>query len=204
MDQADGDRLDLLIEKLPDRALDIRLVERPLDFALGIDALVDLDAQMALDQGRRLGPRQIVEPRHPQGADFEHIAKAAGRDQPGARALQLENRVGRDRGAVQQFGDATRLGADLGEQRRQPIDDRAGVIVDARRDLLRVARTVVAEQHDVGEGAADIDPGAETGHPVKTRCSPPSPALLRSGGWARAASAIPIPPPSRSPATAPS
>ena len=93
------------INELLDRARDIGLGERPLDLALGVDAFVDLDAQMALDKGRRLGPGQVVEPRHPQGADLENVAEALCRDQPGARALQFEDRVRRDRGAVQQFDD---------------------------------------------------------------------------------------------------
>ena len=63
MNEADGDRFDTLVEELLDRARDIGLGERPLDLALGVDALVDLDAQMALDERRRLGPGQIVEPR---------------------------------------------------------------------------------------------------------------------------------------------
>ena len=73
--QADRDRLDPLADQKPHRALDARLVERPVDAALGVDPLVDLDPQAALDERRRLGPRHVVEPRHPQIADFEHVAE---------------------------------------------------------------------------------------------------------------------------------
>ena len=73
--QADRDRLDPLAEQKPHRALDARLVERPVDAALGVDPLIDLDPQAALDERRRLGPRHVVEPRHPQIADFEHVAE---------------------------------------------------------------------------------------------------------------------------------
>ena len=48
----------------------------------------------------------------------------------------------------------------------EPVDDRAGVVADARGDLLGVDRAVGAEQHDVGEGAADIDADA-----VGTACA---------------------------------
>src|SRR5438067_1166320 len=51
--------------------------------------------------------------------------------------------------------------ADLGEQFREPFGDRARIIVDGRRHFLGVALAFVAEQHDIGEGAADIDPGPE-------------------------------------------
>src|SRR5271166_6436162 len=83
MNEADSDRLDPFVQQLLDRPRDIGLGERPLDLAPGVDALVDLDAQMALDEWRRLGPRQVVEARHPQGADLEDVAKAFCRDQPG-------------------------------------------------------------------------------------------------------------------------
>ena len=93
MQQADRDRLDPLVEEEPRRALDARLVERPVDAALGVDPLVDLDPEPALDKGRRFGPRHVVEPRHPQIADFEDVTKPLRRDQPGLGALVLQNRV---------------------------------------------------------------------------------------------------------------
>src|SRR6516165_4679837 len=87
VDEANGDRFYPLVDQLPDRPRGIGLSQRSLDPASGVDPLVDLDPQMALDQRRRLCPRQVIEPRHPQGADLEDIAKALCRDQPRARAL---------------------------------------------------------------------------------------------------------------------
>src|SRR5262249_5862182 len=86
VNKADSDRLYPLINELLDCARDIGLGQWPLHLAFGVDAFIDLDAQMALDERRRLGPRQVIEPRHPQGADLEHVAEAFCRDQPGARA----------------------------------------------------------------------------------------------------------------------
>jgi hypothetical protein len=65
----------------------IGIGERPLALTLGIDALVDLYAQMAFDKRRWLGPRQIVKPRHPLGADIEDVAETLRRDQTRTRAL---------------------------------------------------------------------------------------------------------------------
>ena len=65
-----------------------------------VDALIDDLAQIALDQRRRLGPGEIVELRHPQGADFEHVAETFRGDQPDARALVFQDRVGGDGGAM--------------------------------------------------------------------------------------------------------
>ena len=80
---------------------------------------------------------------------------------------------------MQQFDDAGRLAADLGEQRRQPVDDRPGVVVDRGRHLFGVALAVIAEQHDVGKRAADIDPGPEARRPFNpsSATESPSPAL---------------------------
>ena len=163
--QADRDRLDPFGDEKPGGALDAGLVERRVDLALGVDPLVDLDPPAPLDQGRRLGPAHVVEPRHAQIADFEHVAEAARGDQPGLGALVLEDRVRGDRSAVQQLDDAP--AADLGEQRGQPVDDGAGIVVDGGRHLLGVALAPIAEQHDIGKGAADIDPGAEGFHALQ-------------------------------------
>ena len=100
VEQADRDRLDLLGQQRIDGALGVGRIERALDLAAMVDALVDHLAQVALDQRRRLGPGEVVEPRHPQRADFQHVAEALGGDQPDARALVLEDRVGGDRRAV--------------------------------------------------------------------------------------------------------
>jgi hypothetical protein len=122
VNKADGDRLYPLINELLDRARDIGLGQRPLHLAFGVDAFVDLDAQMALDEGRRLGPRQVIEPRHPQGADLEHVAEAFCRDQPGPRALQFEDRVRCNRGAVQHLDDFGVIEPALADQLGQPVD----------------------------------------------------------------------------------
>ena len=87
-------------------ALGIGRVERALDMALGVDALVHHAAQIALDQRRRLLPGHVVEARHAQRADFQHVAEAVGGDQADAGALVLEDGVGGDRRAVAELLDA--------------------------------------------------------------------------------------------------
>src|SRR5207244_6301498 len=95
---------------------------------------------------------------------LEHVAKALRGDQPGARPLVLQDRVRGDGGAVAQLFE--RLGREprLAQYFRQAFDDRLRVVLDARGDFLGVNRAVGAEQHDVGEGAADIDTDAITRH----------------------------------------
>ena len=139
VDQAHRDRLDLLGQQRVDGAFGVGGVERTLDAATVVDALVDHLAQIALDQRRRLGPGEVVELRHPQGADLQHVAEALGGDQPDARALVLQDGVGGDRGAVANLLDRGAAQAGLGENLAQAVDDRLRVVVDARRDLLGVS-----------------------------------------------------------------
>jgi hypothetical protein len=127
-----------------------------------IDALVDHAPQVARDQRRRLVPAHVVEARHAQRSQFEHVAKALGRDEPHTRAFVLEDGVGGDGRSVPDLVDGTAAQAGLGKHLQKAIDDRFGVVADAGRDLLGMDGTVAAEQHDVGEGAADVDPDTES------------------------------------------
>ena len=103
--QADGDRLDLLGQQGIDGALGVGRIERALDLAAMVDALVDDLAQVALDQRRGLGPADVVELGHAERADLQHVAEALGGDQADARALVLEDGVGGDGGAVADLVD---------------------------------------------------------------------------------------------------
>ena len=163
--EADGQGLDLLGEEAVERSLHLGRVERLEHRAVGIDALVDLHAEIALHQRHGLLPREIVELGHSDPPDLEDVAESGGRDKAGPRALELEDRVGGDRGAVQHLGEIASAEAGLAEQLAQAVDNGARVVVDARRDLLRVNAAAGVEQHDVGEGAADVDADAEArGH----------------------------------------
>ena len=98
VDEADGDGLHALSEQPAHRGARIVGIERGLHVAPGVDPLVHHLAQVALDQGRRLLPREVVEPGHPQVADLEDVAEALRADQPGARTLALQQRVAGDGG----------------------------------------------------------------------------------------------------------
>ena len=183
VEQADGDRLDALVEQAAHRALGVSGLQRLADVSSGVDPLVHRDPQMARHQDRRLLPGHVVEPRHPKRADLEHVAEALGRDQAGARALALEDRVRGHGGAVADLLHLGRRGADLLEHGREPEHDGARIVVDGRGDLLGVEPAVGPQHHDVGEGAADVhaDPGPShrTGSAWTSR---PPPRLTRGSG----------------------
>ena len=81
-------------------ALDVGGVQRRQDLAARVDPLGDFRAQVPLDQRRRLLPREVVEPRHAQGADLQDITEALRRDQADACTLAFQDRVGGNGGAV--------------------------------------------------------------------------------------------------------
>ncbi len=164
IDQTHRDRFDPLGEQRVDGAFGVGTLQRAIDTTVGIDAFIDDLTQVALDQRRRLHPTEVVEPRHAQRANLEDVAKALGGDQSDARALVLEDRIRCDRGAVADLFDCLAIEPRLGEQLGQPVDDRARVVVDAGRDLLRMDRTVGAEQHDVGKRSADVDADRVASH----------------------------------------
>ena len=164
VDEADGDGVDAFGEQAVHRGARVVCVERLLHPARRVDPLVDHGAEVALDQRRRLLPREVVEPGHPQVADLEYVAEAPRADQPGAGPLALQQRVARDRGAVHDLGDGGAVGAVLGDEGGDALHDRPRVVVDAGGNLARRHRAVFGEENDIGEGAPDIDADAVCAH----------------------------------------
>ena len=116
VDEADGDGVHALGQQPVHRSASILGIQRLLHVARRIDPLVHHGAQVALDERRRLLPREVVEPGHPQVADLQHVAEAARADQPGARALALQQRVAGDRGPVHHLGDIGAVDGVLGDE----------------------------------------------------------------------------------------
>ena len=83
-------------------------VERRLDLAVGQHALLDLEAQRALDQRLVLLEEQIVGVRPVDAADLVDVAKAFGDEQRGLGAGALEDGVDGDGRAVQEQARARR------------------------------------------------------------------------------------------------
>src|SRR5215831_9355705 len=94
VDEADRDRFDRFGEERIDGALRVGRIERALDRALMIDAFVHHLAQIALDQWLRFGPADVIEARHAQGADLQHVPEPLGGDESDPRPLALEDGVG--------------------------------------------------------------------------------------------------------------
>ena len=153
-EEVHGHRLDgaLLPDGLRDRAHAL-LVQRHVDRAVGHDALVDLVAVAALDQRLRLDPGDVVVAAPVAPLDEGDVAEALGRHVGDARALALEDGVGRHRGAEPDVADVR------GRVEAPEAAENSFVgVVGRRQDLPDVDRPgfrIVA--HEIRERAADID-----------------------------------------------
>ncbi len=135
------------------RALDIVRIERTQDLAIGIDALIDLQAQLARDQGLEAADEAIGE-RPGSAAKLEDVTETLGRDQADPGDLALEQRIRRRRRPVHDGADLGKRRAGLGER----IENAKGLVLDGRRHLGDTNfAALLVEQDEVGEGAADID-----------------------------------------------
>src|SRR5262249_57388019 len=127
------------------------------DAAVGQGALVDLDAHVALRDRHEIAPQApgaaAVAPAH-----LEHVAKAAGRDDPDLRAAALEQRVGPCGGAVHDGID----GADAAERFEAAQEALRLVAALGRHFCSAAAAGRRIEQEQVGEGPADVAPDAPT------------------------------------------
>ena len=152
--QADRDRLDPLLGERPGAGFHLGPVQRREHVPAGLHALVDLEGQAARDQ--RAGPveKEVVGFRPIAAADDVNIARPARHQQRGLRPGPLDERVDRDRRAVDQQSNRVDIEPALADA----IDDAPGEIVrrgQAFRVEVPAARRVEPDQ--VGERTADID-----------------------------------------------
>ena len=92
--------LDLLRGERIDRARNAVVVKRHQHGALRIDALAHRQAQPARHQRRRQIDIEVVLLEAVLVADLDHVAKTFGGEQRGLGALPLDQRIGGERGAV--------------------------------------------------------------------------------------------------------
>ena len=160
MQEADGDGFDVCAFYFFDQVAKTLEIERRFDLPLRGHPFRHRKAQLARHQRRRQLEVEVVVLVALLVAHLEHVAKALGGDERGARALALDQRVGGERGAVHQDADIPGGERRGGEHFRDSFEhSRLG---RARRGqhLGRMAPAGVL-QHDVGEGAADV--GGEAG-----------------------------------------
>ncbi len=135
-------------------------IERDQSFALRADALVGLDHRAVQQFGRH--DLAIEQTWTVLVGNAQRIAKAACRHQQGGLALALKQGIGGHRGAhlhaLDLIGWHRRVGCDpqqMADTRDCSITVLPGVF---RQQLVGQQGTVGAPRHDVGKGAAAVDP----------------------------------------------
>ncbi len=164
VDEDDRDALCSFFQKQPRSAAHLRRIDAASDGPIRERPLVDLDAQVAFGDRDKIAP-QPPGPAAVAAAHFQHVAEAACRDHPDARAAPLQDCVGADRRAVHDraLGDRPVESP----QRGKGIEETPRFIAAMGWDLARAERAVCWIEHEqIGESAAhvDADDDARAGH----------------------------------------
>ena len=139
--QADGDRRDLRLgrgSRPRPRAPRPGRAARD-DRAIGVDALVELEAVAALDQRLGLDPAHVVVGLAVAALDERHVAKALGGDVGDDGTLALQHGVGRDRGAEADVLDGGVDRDSAASPRRMPTTGSAGTDSSFQTSIRRSA-----------------------------------------------------------------
>ena len=156
LQKRDGNAFDAVLFQCRHQGFDGSFVERQQDATFGVYALRHRQAQMARHQRRRLVQKNIILREAVLPADFHEIAETFGSDERGLRALALDQRVGRQRGAededVQRAGFEPGLREDLGDGGDHGFFRRA-----RRGEHLAGPALAARLENDVRESPADID-----------------------------------------------
>ena len=124
--EADGEALDLVAREVFRERLNGRLVQGGEDLPIRVDPLGHRIATLPRDQHVRLVDENVVLVVAPLVGDLENISEALGGDDAHPGALALDQRVGRQRRAVNDGGNLRR-------GQRGPLEGQA----DARDHGLR-------------------------------------------------------------------
>ena len=153
VEQADGHRLGI---QPRDLARERRGVRERRRGPVGRHPLRRADAPVRGHERRRVRRAQPVEVGTRLAAELDDVLEAAGGDEHRARAVALEQRVGRDGGAVRERLDLPGVRAGL-LQRRLDGGEHALRLVLRRRRRLRRDQPAPGGDDGVREGAADVD-----------------------------------------------
>ena len=158
VEQADGDRLDLLAPQDRCRRADGVVLERPQHLAGRAEPLGDGHRAVAGNERLRLLELRVVQRRPHLARDLEQVAEALGRDEAAARDLALDDRVRRHGRRVDDEAHLRRRDAAVRERPVDRLHEPLGGIGGRRQHLRdRDRARLLVDQRRVGEGAADVD-----------------------------------------------
>ena len=158
MQQADRQRLHGLGGQLGDDSAGSVLVEGAKDRAVGQEPLADLTPQAPWHERRRRVDEEVVHVVATFVTDLERVAEPLGGQERRPRALALDERVGRERRAMDDRPDRARGNVRLLEERADGLLDRVRRIFRRGEDLADARGTGrLVDDDEVSEGAADVD-----------------------------------------------
>jgi hypothetical protein len=156
--QADRDRLDAFGGQLADDPARVVLVEGLPDLAVGQEPLADFAAEPPRHEGRRRIDEEVVHVVAAFVANLERVTKALGGQERRPRALALDERVGRERRAVDDGPHGACGNRRLLEERTDALLDRVRRIFRRGEDLAHARGTAcLVDDDEIGERAADVD-----------------------------------------------
>ena len=156
VEQADGEALDFLARNFRDQRGDGVLIERRQNLPAPVHALGHRPAQRARHEGREPVGVDVILVETVFVGDLKAVPVAFCNDKRGFRALALDQRVGRQGGAVDDEGDVARSGPGLAQHLADARHEAFGGGGCCRQHLAAGLDAAAFENH-VGEGAADID-----------------------------------------------
>ncbi len=158
VEQADGDRLDLLAPKDRGRRAHGVVLERSQHLAGRPEPFGDGHRAVARHERLRLLELRVVQGGPHLAGDLEQVAEPLGRDEAATCDLALDDRVGRDRRRVDDEPDLRRGDAAVLEGAIHRLHEAFGGIGRRRQHLRdRDRARLLVDQRRVGEGAADVD-----------------------------------------------
>ena len=158
VEQADRDRLDAVGDEPGNHPSRARLVEVTQGGAVGEQALIDLAPEVTGHQWRRWIDEDVVHVVAALAPDLERVAEACRGEQSRPRALALDQRVGRERGAMDGRVHVAGGNAAVVEQSVDTLLDAVSGILRRGEDLADAQRAgALVHEHEVGERSADID-----------------------------------------------
>ena len=159
--EADCNGFDALVAQLGRQARHRALVWCARNGPVGVDALVDRQAQMTRHQRRGHLQKQVVQVVAVLAGDLVRVAEAGGGQQRRTGAFALDDGVGYQRRAMDDVPDL--VGGGVGAQQRvlQDVGDGGGRITRCGQHLAdgELARGII-DQDQVRERPADVDADA--------------------------------------------
>jgi hypothetical protein len=170
VEERDSERFDPGLDQLRDLAARLSEIDRPDHVPVAVHALVDLAAERPRHERIREAQEEVVDVVALLGPHLEDVAEAPGREEPEGAAVPLDDRVGDERGSVDDGAQVAEVEARAPQELFEPLEGACRRILGRGEALVEAdAAGPAVDQDEIREGPADVDADAEAvtwpGHP---------------------------------------